>query len=97
MAVGSRSPLDISCRVTELARLGIGEGDAEPGRQLLGEDPASDREHTGALDAAVANQGDVGGAAADVDEDAAEVVDLVGCGTAGHGVRLGDSGNQLQV
>ena len=81
----------------KLDRLGIVERDPEARGQLLGKNAPSEGKHPGPLDATVSNQRDIGRAAADVDKDPAEVVDLVGGGAARHRVRFRDGCDQLQV
>ena len=83
--------------VVDLGRLGPRERQLEPVGEALREGPAAEREHPGALDAALADERDVGRAAADVDEEGAGLADLVGAEDAGDGVRLGDDLEQLEV
>ena len=83
--------------VVDLERLGPRERQVEPVGEDLGERPAAEREHPRALDPALADERDVRRAAADVDEQRAGLADLVGAEDAGHGVRLGDDLEQLEV
>ncbi len=97
-------PLDLGLAVdlqapgeVDLERLGPGKRQVEPVGQRLRERAAAEGEHPGAFDAALADEGDVGRATADVDEDRAGLLDLLRAQDAGHGVRLGDDLEQLQV
>ena len=83
--------------VVHLERLGPRERQVEAVGEALGERPAPEREHAGALDAAVADERDVGRAAADVDEQRPGLADLVAAEHARHGIRLGDDLEQLEV
>ena len=69
----------------------------EIGGESLGERPSSEGEHPGCFDAAAPNHGDVGGPAADVNEDGAQLVRLGGRAAARQGVGLGDRGHELEV
>ena len=84
-------------RVVDLERLGPRERQVEPVGEALGERPATEREHARPLDAALADERDVGRAAADVDEQRPGLADLVAAEDARDGVRLGDDLEQLEV
>src|SRR6202011_3113606 len=62
-----------------------------------GEGAAAKVEHPCPLDPAIPHQGDVGGPAADVDEDAAGLVDLVDGARPGDRVGLRHRSHKLQV
>ena len=81
----------------DLEALRLVEVHREVGGEPLGERAAAEREHPRGLDAAAADDGDVGRSAADVDEDRAELVRLGRRAAAGQRVRLGDRGNKLEV
>ena len=83
--------------VRQLVALRLPHRDLQLAGQPLGERAAAEREHPGRLDAAVAHQRDVGGAAADVDEDGAARLDVLGVAAARQRVRLGDGGDHLEV
>ena len=83
--------------IVDLERLGARERQVEPVGEALGERPAAEGEHPRALDAALADERDVGRAAADVDEQRARLADLVAAEDARDGVRLGDDLEQLEV
>ena len=86
-----------AARVVHLERLGARERQVQAVRDGLGERTAAEREHARPLDAALADEGHVGGPAADVDEQGAGLADVLGAQDAGHGVRLRDDLEQLQV
>ena len=83
--------------IVDLERLGPRERQVEPVGDRLGERPSTEREHPGPLDPALADERDVGGAAADVDEDRAGLADLLGAEHAGHRIRLGDDLEELEI
>ena len=83
--------------VVHLERLGARERQVEPVGEALGERPATEREHPRALDAALADERDVGRAAADVDEQRTGLADLVAAEDARDRVRLGDDLEQFEV
>ena len=97
VATSSRCSTAEPARIVDLERLGARKGQVEPIGERLRERPAAQGEHPGALDPALADEGDVGRAAADVDEDRAGLADLVGAEDARHRVRLGDDLDELQV
>src|SRR5437868_15509030 len=84
-------------RVAQLPGLGLlvaqPKGQGKPARERA---PA-EVEHARALDPSVADQCDIRGAAADVDEDPALGPDLLVDASAGKRVRLGDRGRKLEV
>src|ERR1700683_46222 len=63
----------------------------------LGEGTAADGKHLGAFDAAVVNQRDVGGAAADVDEDGGKLAGILAADGFGDGKRLGRDVNEVEI
>src|SRR4029079_16306685 len=63
----------------------------------LGEPPPAQREHAGALDAALPDEGDVRRAAAHVDEQRPGLADLLVAEHAGDRVRRGDDLEELEV
>ena len=83
--------------VVDLDGLGPRERQVQAVGEALGERPAAEREHPRALDAALADERDVGRPAADVDEQRAGLADLVAAEDAGDRVRLGDDLEQLEV
>ena len=83
--------------VVDLERLGSREREVEPVGQALGERAATEGEHPGPLDAALADQRHVRRPAADVDEQRAGLADLVAAQDARDGVRLGHDLEQLEV
>ena len=83
--------------VVDLERLGARERQVEAVGEALGERPATEREHPRALDAALADERDVGRPAADVDEQRAGLADLVAAEDARDCIRLGDDLEQLEV
>ena len=83
--------------VVDLERLGPRERQVEAIGEALGERPAPEREHPGPLDAALADERDVRGPAADVDEERACLADLVAAEDPRDRVRLGDDLEQLEV
>ena len=96
-ATFARSSTGRPAGVVDLERLGPRERQVQPVGEALRERPAAEREHPRALDAALADERDVGRAAADVDEQRAGLADLVAAEDAGDGVRLGDDLEQLEV
>ncbi len=80
-----------------MSGLGPRERQVEPVGQALGERPTAEREHPGALDAALADERDVRRPAADVDEQRAGLPDVVAAQDPGDRVRLGHDLEQLEV
>ena len=86
-----------AARVVDLERLGPRERQVQAVGEALGERPATEREHPRPFDAALADERDVGRAAADVDEQRPGLADLVAAEDARDRVRLGDDLEQLEV
>src|SRR6266849_10472136 len=84
-------------RVPELARLRLFVAEAERQREPAREGAAAKVEHAGALDAAVPDERYVGGAAADVDEDATLSPGLLARACPRERIGLRDGGRQLEV
>ena len=97
VAISSRAVDRQAAGVVDLGRLGPRERQLEPVGEALRERPPAEREHPGALDPALADEGDVGRAAADVDEQRAGLADLVRAEDPGDRVRLGDDLEELEV
>src|SRR5437588_9610896 len=83
--------------MAQLAGLRLFEGQAHGDRETPGERSPAEVEHPGAFDAAVAQQRDVGRAAADVYKDAALLPRLVPGRRAGQRVGLRHGGDQLEI
>ena len=97
LATSSRRSTGETAGVVDLERLGPRERQLQPIGERLGERPAAEGEHPRALDAALADERDVGRPAADVDEQRPGLLDLLAAEHAGDRVRLGDDLEQLQV
>ena len=96
-ATSSRASTSIPTRVVDLALLRPRERQVKAVGEALRERPTAEREHPGALDAALADERDVRRAAADVDEQRARLADLLVAEDARDGVRLGDDLDELEV
>ena len=92
-AVGHRH----AAGVVHLDFLGPRKRQVQAVRDRFRERAATEGEHARALDAAVPDARHVRGAAADVDEESARLQDLIARHDAGHGVRLGNDLDQLQI
>ena len=81
----------------DLDLLGAREGQLQAIGERLGEGPPAEREHARALDATRPHESNVGGAATDVDEQPAGLLDLLVVHAARDGVGLGDDGHEVEV
>ena len=76
--------------VLELQLLGLLDGRAQPDGQIVGDRVAAEADHRGVADGAVEEDGDVGRAAADVEEQHAERLLVLVEDRLGRGQRLQD-------